>query len=440
MKMTEPSRIGPYAVVRRLGGGGMGEVFLARSPDGLDVAVKVVRRELADDPRFRTRFRREVEAARAVAGRGTAAIIDADVAAPQPWLATEYVPGPSLLERVDRGGPLPAAELERLAVDLAGALRVIHEAGLVHRDLKPANILLAADGPRVIDFGISRTVDATAMTTAGMVIGSPGFMSPEQISGASVGPASDVFSLGACLVFAATGAGPFGDGPAPALLYRIVHDPPALPDVSPVLRGLIEACLAKDPRDRPSAAGLRHRLAPPRPKPPRAAPPTRILTDAAGQRPERDGHGRRLPTGDQRRHRNRPVATAAAIGLVIAGVIAFAVIWPRARPPRAALFRPRTRPSATATSTPAAPRVLGPKVTVRALAVAPSLVIVRNATGRLVFDGVLRAGESRTWTAVRRIRLVIGNGGGVRLTVNGRRQKAPGADGQAVHLSYGPND
>lgn len=263
MDMTEPSRIGPYAVVRRLGGGGMGEVFLARSPDGLDVAVKVVRREMADDPRFRTRFRREVEAARAVAGRGTAAIIDADVAAPRPWLATEYVPGPSLLERVDRGGPLPAPELERLAVELADALRVIHEAGLVHRDLKPANILLSADGPRVIDFGISRTVDATAMTTAGMVIGSPGFMSPEQVSGANAGPASDVFSLGACLVFAGTGAGPFGDGPAAALLYRIVHDPPALPDVPPALRGLIEACLAKDPRDRPSAAEFRHRLTPP---------------------------------------------------------------------------------------------------------------------------------------------------------------------------------
>jgi len=204
--------IGPYRVLRVLGGGGMGQVFLCLSAGGRLVAVKVIRAELAADPEFRARFRREVAAARKVSGLFTAAVVDADVEGPVPWLATAYVPGPSLAQAVTEYGPLPAASVRALAAGLAESLTAIHGAGVVHRDLKPSNVLLAQDGPRLIDFGISHTAEATSLTRAGFVMGSAGFMSPEQAESGDVGPPSDVFSLGAVLVFAATGEGPFGTG------------------------------------------------------------------------------------------------------------------------------------------------------------------------------------------------------------------------------------
>ena len=257
----DPQQVGGYRLLARLGAGGMGRVYLARSRGGRRVALKVIRAELADDPDFRARFAREVASAKAVGGAFTVAVLDADAQAETPWLATEYVPGPALSQAVREHGPLPAESVRALAAGLAEALVAIHRAGVIHRDLKPSNVLLAADGPRVIDFGISRAVEATELTRTGVIVGSPGFMSPEQIEGTPpVTPATDVFSLGAVLAYAATGAGPFGEGATPSLLYRVVHSEPRLDAVPEELRGLVGSCLAKDPAARPSPDALLDRL------------------------------------------------------------------------------------------------------------------------------------------------------------------------------------
>jgi Protein kinase domain len=252
----DPVRIGPYQLAGVLGAGGMGRVFLGWSSGGRPVAVKVIKSELAADPEFRARFRREVAAARAISGLYTALLVDTDPDAPLPWLATAYVDGPSLNEAVTSYGALPVKSVLALAAGLAEALASVHMMGLIHRDLKPSNVLLASDGPRVIDFGISRAADTTTMTSSGQPIGSPGYLSPEQAVGGEVGPPSDIFSLGAVLAFAASGKGPFGTGSLPALVYRVVHEPPALDGVPAQLRPLIERCLAKEPGDRPTASEL----------------------------------------------------------------------------------------------------------------------------------------------------------------------------------------
>ena len=256
LQPEDPQLIGPYRLRGRLGAGGMGQVYLGLSPGGRAAAVKVIRADLAQDPEFRTRFRREITVARKVSGSFTAPVIDADVDGPVPWLATAYVEGPSLADAVSQHGPLPPRSVLTLAAGLAEALNAIHAAGVVHRDLKPGNVLLAEDGPRVIDFGISRAVEASALTHTGFVVGSPGFMSPEQAEGRLVGPASDIFSLGAVLAFAATGQGPFGTGSTPALVYRVVHSLPNLNHLPAEVRPLVERCLAKDPARRPTAAQL----------------------------------------------------------------------------------------------------------------------------------------------------------------------------------------
>ncbi|MCA1279071.1 serine/threonine-protein kinase [Saccharopolyspora sp. 7B] len=252
----EPNRVGDYRLLARIGGGAMGAVYLARSRGGRGVAIKIVRPELADDGEFRERFRREVEMARSVGGFWTATVIDADTEADQPWLATEYVPGPTLHRAVADHGPLPEQTVRSLAAGLAEALGAIHRAGLVHRDLKPGNVLLGPDGPRVIDFGISRAMSSSALTATGIFLGTPGFFSPEQTVGTDVGPPSDVFSLGAVLMFAATGAGPFGNENTAAMLYRVVHNEPDLDALPPGLRPLIGGCLAKDPAARPTPGQL----------------------------------------------------------------------------------------------------------------------------------------------------------------------------------------
>ena len=252
----DPQTIGPYRLVGQLGSGGMGRVFLGVSAGGRPVAVKVIRAELVADPEFRMRFGREVASARRVSGVFTAPVVDADVDGTPAWLATAYVPGPSLSEAVASHGPLPAGALLTLTAGLAESLSAIHAAGVVHRDLKPSNVLIAEDGPRVIDFGISRAAESTALTQAGLVIGSPGFMSPEQAAGYEVGAPTDIFSLGAVLAFAATGEGPFGAGTTAALLYRVVHGTPGLDQVPAEVRPLIERCLAKEPAQRPTANGL----------------------------------------------------------------------------------------------------------------------------------------------------------------------------------------
>jgi predicted Ser/Thr protein kinase len=254
LQAGDPERIGDYAVRGRLGRGAMGIVYLGRSPGGRLVAVKVARAELADDAGFRDRFRHEVAMARAVGGFWTAAVVDADPGARQPWLATEYVPGPTLREVVAAHGPLPEPAVRRLVAGLAEALLAIHGAGMVHRDLKPANVLLAADGPRVIDFGIAKALQNPGLTVTGMLIGTPGFLSPEQVEGRELTPASDVFALGSVLVYAATGRGPYGDGDVAALMYRVVHAAPSLSGVPPPLLPLAARCLERDPARRPTPA------------------------------------------------------------------------------------------------------------------------------------------------------------------------------------------
>ncbi|HEV2244246.1 MAG TPA: protein kinase [Streptosporangiaceae bacterium] len=256
LQSGDPRSVGPYRLLGRLGSGGMGQVFLGRSAGGRLVAVKVIRPDLAGEPGFRARFAREVGAARNVSGLFTALVVDADVEGPMPWLATAYVPGPSLSEAVASQGPLPVDSVLALAAGLAEGLEAIHAAGVVHRDLKPSNVLLADDGPRVIDFGISRAAESTMLTQSGTVIGSPGFMSPEQATAGEIGPPSDVFSLGAVLTFAATGEGPFGTGSIPAMIYRVVHTPPDTASLPARIRPVIERCLAKEPRDRPTPGDL----------------------------------------------------------------------------------------------------------------------------------------------------------------------------------------
>ncbi|GAA4887515.1 serine/threonine-protein kinase [Saccharopolyspora cebuensis] len=257
---SDPNRVGDYRLLARLGRGAMGGVYLGRSRGGRVVAVKVVRPDLAEDPEFRERFRREADMAGSVGGFWTAAVVGADPDADQPWLATEYVPGPTLHQAVSDHGALPEETVRGLAAGLAEALVAIHRAGLVHRDLKPANVLLGPDGPRVIDFGISRAMTGNALTATGMFLGTPGYFSPEQTSGGEIAQSSDVFSLGAVLVFAATASGPFGNDNTAAMLYRVVHSEPDLAAVPDRLRPLLADCLAKDPTARPRPEQLLDRI------------------------------------------------------------------------------------------------------------------------------------------------------------------------------------
>ncbi|GAA5020558.1 serine/threonine-protein kinase [Kitasatospora paranensis] len=250
----DPREVGGYRLSARLGVGGMGRVYLSYTPGGRPVALKVVRPDLAEDPEFRRRFAQEVASARRIHELYTAQVVDAGVDAPLPWLATTYVAGPSLHQVVHRYGPLPQRTTLLLMAGIAEALQAIHAAGVVHRDLKPANVLIAADGPRVIDFGIARAADAAALTGTGLRIGSPGFMAPEQALGRGTSPATDVFALGALAVYVASGTGPFGDGPESSALYRAVHEEPRLGHVPAELQELLWHCLAKNPEARPTTA------------------------------------------------------------------------------------------------------------------------------------------------------------------------------------------
>lgn len=252
LQAGDPRYVGAYRLTARLGAGGMGRVFLAVSPGGRQVAVKLMHPEHSADSGFQQRFAREVAAARQVGGFHTAQVVDADPAADPPWMVTAYIPGPSLEEVVRTTGPLAPAALRALGAGLAEGLRAVHAAGLIHRDLKPANVIMAQDGPRIIDFGIARRLDAPSLTTSGVLIGTFSFMSPEQVRGQRLGPGSDVFSLGSVLAYAATGHGPFDAASVPAVIYRIATEPPDLGSLSGPLQGVISACLAKNPADRPT--------------------------------------------------------------------------------------------------------------------------------------------------------------------------------------------
>lgn len=257
LRRWDPERIGPYAIVGRLGAGAMGQVYLARSPAGRLVAVKTIRVELAEEPGFRARFAREVAAARRVSGVFTAAVVAADAEADLPWVATAYVPAPSLNTLVRRCGPLPVPAVRWLAAGCAEALESIHGAGLLHRDVKPANVLVAPDGPRVIDFGVARAAERVQLTVTRGAAGTPAYMAPEQARDATrASPASDVFSLGATLVFAATGHPPYQGETVMDILVRLATEPPDLTGLPGELAGLIGACLGRVPRERPSTAAI----------------------------------------------------------------------------------------------------------------------------------------------------------------------------------------
>ena len=372
LQPDDPREIGPYRLLGQLGTGGMGQVFLGMSAGGRPIAVKVIRTELAADPDFRARFRGEVTAAQKVSGLFTALVVDADLDCPMPWLATAYVAGPSLAEAVRGHGPLPVRSLMALAAGLAESLGAIHEAGVVHRDLKPSNVLLAEDGPRVIDFGISEAAEASVAAGANVMIGSPGYMSPEQVIGADIGPASDMFSLGAVLTFAATGQGPFGTGSHAALMYRLVNIPADLVDVPDELRSLVGRCLAKHPGDRPTAREMLAEMGAMQPapgwlaesvvgslaedRPADAAPgPSDVsepvpLTEISGQ-PPHTGQPPRGGTSRPGRHRvSRTVASAVLTGGLVAGsaVAALALIGAN-RAPSAGHQHPQAGAGAVAT-------------------------------------------------------------------------------------------
>jgi serine/threonine kinase PknH len=273
----DPAEVAGYRLRARLGAGGMGRVYLASAPGGRPVALKIVRPEFGDDPEFRGRFQHEVEAARRVHGRYTAQVLDADPDATPPWLATAYVPGPSLREAVTGQGPMPAQAVLALMAGVAEALHAIHAAGVVHRDLKPSNVLLAPDRPRVIDFGVSRAAEATALTRSGIRVGSPNYMAPEQVADLPVSGAADVFALGSLAAYAMLGRHVFGEGSEVAVMYRVLHGAADLSGCPQPLRGIIEQCLAKDAAGRPTPAQIirlcRARAAPAVPA--RSPPPSR---------------------------------------------------------------------------------------------------------------------------------------------------------------------
>ncbi|MCX4701433.1 protein kinase [Streptomyces sp. NBC_01373] len=338
----DPRSVGGYKLVDRLGAGGMGAVYRGRSRSGREVAVKVVHAQYAEDAVFRTRFRQEIEAVRKVSGAFTAPVVDADPDAARPWMATQYVPGSSLAQRIRDRGALRGGELRQLALGLVEALRDIHRAGVVHRDLKPANVLMAEGGPRVIDFGISRAAENhNTLTETGQMIGTPPFMSPEQLTDArTVGPASDVFSLGALLVYATTGRGPFDTDSPYLTAYRVVHDEPVLDGVGQPLRGILERCLAKEATQRPGLDELAREFATALPEPDAgdlatvslrlqelpATPDTHLgtLADATV------GTGTGTGTGTGRRSRRvRPLlAATGTVGALALGLTAYLMLGP----------------------------------------------------------------------------------------------------------------
>ncbi|MEV0558007.1 serine/threonine-protein kinase [Streptomyces sp. NPDC050597] len=256
LQADDPPTVAGYRLAARLGAGGMGRVYLSHTQGGRPVAIKVIRPELADDPIFRRGFRREIKAAQRVRGAYTAELIDGDADGVPPWLATLYVPGPSLADAVARRGPLPVPAVLWLMAGVAEALQAIHAAGIVHRDLKPSNVLLAADGPRVIDFGISLASGITSHTATGATVGTPQFMAPEQASGGEVTAATDVFALGQTAAFAALGEPLYGEGNSVGVLYRIVHSEPDLSVLPAQLRPLMARCLAADPGERATPAEI----------------------------------------------------------------------------------------------------------------------------------------------------------------------------------------
>lgn len=333
---SDPRRIGPYQLEGRLGAGGMGQVFLGASAAGRKVALKVIRPELAATAQFRARFAREVEAARRVGGFHTAQVVDADPDAASPWLAAAYIPGPTLQQVITAHGPLAPDAVLRLGAGIAEGLAAVHSCGLVHRDLKPGNVILAADGPRIIDFGIACVPDAGPMTQTGTLIGTYAYMSPEQIrTPGRVAPASDVFSLGSVLAFAATGRGPFDASNVPAIIHRVMSEEPALAGIAEggPLHTLVRHCLAKDPAGRPPTSEVLHRLAVTAP----AAPPVPALPPAMPSFPAT------APVGGRAIRRRSVLFGGLTAATAAVAVPAAFVWWPEDEPPA----EPKGKPEAS---------------------------------------------------------------------------------------------
>ncbi|MGV9693799.1 serine/threonine-protein kinase [Streptomyces sp. NPDC003444] len=371
LRREDPRIVGSFRLHRRLGAGGMGVVYLGSDRRGQRVALKVIRPDLAEDQEFRSRFAREVSAARRIRGGCTARLVAADLEAERPWFATQYVPGPSLHDRVAEEGPLRAADVASIGAALSEGLVAVHEAGVVHRDLKPSNILLSPKGPRIIDFGIAWATGASTLTHVGTAVGSPGFLAPEQVRGAAVTPATDVFSLGATLAYAAMADSPFGHGSSEVMLYRVVHEEPHLHGVPDALAPLVRACLAKDPEDRPSTLQLSMRLKEIAAREAQGLPVSRppVQRERAEERntvrpteryteyTERDTRGRGSERGvergsDRERERERGQGRGAA---------SRSSAGPRTGGSRSPQSRPGTRPGVRSTSTgrrPANPRLL----------------------------------------------------------------------------------
>lgn len=329
LRREDPRVVGSFRLHRRLGAGGMGVVYLGADKRGQRVALKVIRPELAEDQEFRSRFAREVSAARRIRGGCTARLVAADLDADRPWFATQYVPGPSLHDKVGQQGTLSAAEVASIGAALAEGLVAVHEAGVVHRDLKPSNILLSPKGPRIIDFGIAWSTGASTLTHVGTAVGSPGFLAPEQVRGAAVTPATDVFAFGATLAYAATADSPFGQGSSEVMLYRVVHEEPDLSGVPDSLAPLVYACLAKDPGDRPSTVQLSERLSeiaarearglntPPAargPERPTGARAQAYMEQRTERRTAADGTSSQAGAGPAARHTPRPTVRATGTG------------------------------------------------------------------------------------------------------------------------------
>ncbi|MFE2810736.1 PQQ-binding-like beta-propeller repeat protein [Streptomyces nigra] len=348
-----PEYAGHYRLESVLGSGGMGVVHLARSTSGMQVAVKVVHAEFAKDPEFRGRFRQEVGAARKVSGAFTAPVVDADPEAGRPWMATLFIPGPTLSDHVKRNGPMDPAQLRRLMAGLAEALRDIHRVGVVHRDLKPSNVLLADDGPKVIDFGISRPKDSELRTETGKLIGTPPFMAPEQFRRPrEVGPAADVFALGSVMVHAATGRGPFDSDSPYVVAYQVVHDEPDLTGLPENLAPLVLRCLAKEPEDRPTPDELMRELRSVSASyDTQAFIPAQRASEDSGPEPGPGTAGKRRRTAGSRQPRK--TATRRRVALVTAAVVALgvvagaAVLWPGDEPEQEAGAR---KPAAAASA------------------------------------------------------------------------------------------
>jgi serine/threonine protein kinase len=360
----DPGSVGSYRLLGRLGVGGMGQVFLGVSPGGRKVAVKLIHPAHAETRQFRERFAREIEAARRVGGFHTAMVIDADPAANPPWMITAYIDGPSLQDIVYRDGTLPADRVRELGAALAEGLAAIHACGLVHRDLKPSNVILAADGPRIIDFGIARSVGAITLTTAGAVVGTYAYMSPEQVRGEPTGPASDVFSLAALLAHAATGRLPFGDDSAAAVMFRIVAEPADLAGLAdPALYDLLTACLAKSPQARPEVRTVLAKLSGVVPSPPGTRPPRPAVspTGFAATRTAEPAtpthlpaapppHTPQPPPGRSSRSRRKTTLLATGATAVLAAVLA--LVLPIALSPSSHAKPPGNRDKAASVSDP----------------------------------------------------------------------------------------